>query len=123
MEQCAASQNQTISAKSLLLTAPRRLVQNHMQKDGRICITADGNIEPLVLTPAFHEKELQIVGSSDGWDYHEHAAWYFHEVLRRPTLLEQLFEIEVASKELITVFEQLATGTIQPIKVLVHYTP
>lgn len=99
------------------------LLQNHMQKDGRICITADGNIEPLVLAPAFHEKELQFVGSSDGWDYHEHAAWYFREVVQHPTCLEQLFEIEIASKELTAVFEQLATGAIQPVKVLVHYTP
>ena len=49
------------------------LVQGKMQRDGRICILSDGNIDPLTLTSAFHEQELSIVGSSDGWDYQEHA--------------------------------------------------
>src|SRR5947209_10501616 len=38
------------------------LLQRRMQYAGRICILADGNIEPLVLAPAFHEKELSMVG-------------------------------------------------------------
>lgn len=97
------------------------LLQNAMQKHGCICITADGNIEPLVLTPAFHEKELHIVGSSDGWDYTEHAAWYFREVLRQPTYLEQLFDLHITCEELPSTFEQLATGALQPVKVLVQY--
>ena len=42
------------------------LLQRKMQPEGRICILSDGNIEPLTLTPTFHEKELMIVGSSDG---------------------------------------------------------
>jgi alcohol dehydrogenase len=98
------------------------LLQCHMQQDGRICITADGNLEPLTLTPVFHEKELRLVASSDGWDYHEHAAWYFREVREHPTCLEQLFELRITSRELIATFEQLATGAIRPIKVLVDYS-
>lgn len=97
------------------------LLQKLVQRQGRICITADGNIEPLVLTSDFHEKELQIVGSSDGWDYHQHAAWYFHEVQQHPTHLEQLFELQIARDELISAFEQLAEGAIHPIKVFVSY--
>ncbi|GAC1482209.1 MAG: alcohol dehydrogenase catalytic domain-containing protein [Ktedonobacteraceae bacterium] len=97
------------------------LLQKQVQRGGRICITADGNIEPLVLTSDFHEKELQIVGSSDGWDYHQHAAWYFHEVQRHTTHLEQLFELVIARDELISTFEQLAEGNIHPIKVFVSY--
>lgn len=97
------------------------LLQNHVHRDGRICVIADGNLEPLVLTPAFHEKELQLVGSSDGWDYHKHAAWYFRQVLQHPPCLEQLFDAQVTSDELIATFEQLATGAIRPVKVLVHY--
>ncbi|GCE20851.1 zinc-dependent alcohol dehydrogenase [Dictyobacter kobayashii] len=97
------------------------LLQKQVQQQGRICITADGNIEPFVLTPDFHEKELQIIGSSDGWDYHQHAAWYFREVQRHPTHLEQLFELRIARDELISTFEQLAKGGMHPIKVLVSY--
>ena len=97
------------------------LLQKQVQKQGRICITADGNIEPLVLTSDFHEKELQIMGSSDGWDYHQHAAWYFHEVQQHATHLEHLFELRIARDELISTFEQLAEGDIHPIKVFVSY--
>ncbi len=117
----AASENYAAgfecSSRNLAFT----LLQQQMQRDGRICITADGNIEPLVLAPAFHEKELQLVGSSDGWNYSEHAAWYFREVQRRPTYLEELFEIRVPAGELIATFAQLASGTIQPVKALIDY--
>ncbi|HLG62044.1 MAG TPA: hypothetical protein VKY19_08935 [Ktedonosporobacter sp.] len=74
-----------------------------------------------MLTPDFHEKELQIVASSDGWDYHKHAAWYFREVQQRPTHLEQLFELQIARNELISIFERLAQGIIRPVKVFVSY--
>jgi alcohol dehydrogenase len=97
------------------------LLQRQVQRQGRICITADGNIEPLVLTTDFHEKELQVIGSSDGWDYHQHAAWYFRVVQQHWTCLEQLFELQIARDELITTFEQLANGDIRPVKVLVTY--
>jgi len=99
------------------------LLQNHMQHDGRICITADGNLEPLMLTPTFHERELRIVGSSDGWDYQKHAAWYFQEIQQHSPQLEQLFEEEIAQSELISLFEQLARSRSLPVKVLVHYEP
>lgn len=97
------------------------LLQQQMQQDGRICITADGNREPLVLTPAFHEKELQLVGSSDGWNYHEHAVWYFEEIRQHPPCLEELFEARVPATDLIATFAQLAAGAMQPVKVLVDY--
>jgi alcohol dehydrogenase len=97
------------------------LLQNHMQRNGRICITADGNLEPLTLLPAFHEKELNIISSSDGWDYHKHAAWYFQEMQRNPTKLEQLFEEEIAHNDLSHTFARLAKGSSLPVKILVHY--
>jgi alcohol dehydrogenase len=97
------------------------LLQECVQRQGHICITADGNIEPLVLAPDFHEKELQIIGSSDGWDYHQHATWYFHVVQQHATHLERLFELWIAHDELISTFEQLAEGDIHPIKVFVSY--
>jgi len=59
--------------------------------------------------------------SSDGWDYHQRPAWYFHEVQQHPTHLEQLFELRIARDELVSTFEQLAQGGIHPIKVLVSY--
>ncbi len=97
------------------------LLQNHMRRNGRICITADGNLEPLTLIPAFHEKELNIVGSSDGWDYQKHAHWYFHEIQQEANHLEQLFEKEIAHTELTPTFEQLAREHSPPVKILVHY--
>jgi alcohol dehydrogenase len=98
------------------------LLQEKMQQEGRICILADGNVEPLVVTPAFHEKELMLVGSSDGWDYQEHAKWYFQFVQEHPHDLERLFDYVSTQNDLIATFEQLAMGTISPIKVLVKYT-
>jgi len=68
-----------------------------------------------------HEKELNIVGSSDGWDYQKHAFWYFQEIQRAATKLEQLFEREIVHSELIATFEQLARECTLPVKILVHY--
>src|SRR5207302_8393889 len=65
------------------------LLQNHMQRNGRICITADGNLEALMLAPAFHKKELNIVATSDGWDYQKHATWYFEKIRRDASGLEK----------------------------------
>jgi alcohol dehydrogenase len=97
------------------------LLQDKVQHNGRICILADGNIEPLVLTSAFHEKELSVVGSSDGRDYQGHAQWFFEIVHRHPHTLEQLFDYQITADNLVQTFESLAQGTIQPIKVLVRY--
>jgi alcohol dehydrogenase len=97
------------------------LLQRKMQREGRICILSDGNIEPLTLTPVFHEKELMIVGSSDGWDYQEHAKWFFNFVSEHIPKLEDLFDYQTTADNLIATFELLATGAIVPIKVLVYY--
>ena len=97
------------------------LLQRKMQREGRICMLSDGNIEPLILSPTFHEKELMIVGSSDGWDYQEHAKWFFNIVQEHASDLENLFEYQTTADDLIATFELLATGEIVPIKVLVRY--
>ena len=97
------------------------LLQNSMHLEGRVCILADGNLEPLVLVPAFHEKELRVVGSSDGWDYQEHARWYFDVVRGHSYNLEQIFNYYTTADDLAATFEQLATGAITPTKVLVQY--
>ena len=93
-----------------------------MQHEGRICILADGNVESLVVTPAFHEKELCVVGSSDGWDYQEHAKWYFQFVQEQAHDLELIFDYVITQYDLAATFEQLALGTISPLKVLMRYT-
>jgi alcohol dehydrogenase len=129
---------------SLLLTAPKHLewiageipplqpdevliqafelLQGKMQHEGRICILADGNVEPLVIAPAFHEKELMLIGSSDGWDYQEHARWYFQFVKEHAHDLELIFDYVTTQHDLAATFEQLALDTISPTKVLVRYT-
>ncbi|WP_051525133.1 hypothetical protein [Exiguobacterium artemiae] len=71
------------------------------------------------LTPAFYEKELRLVGSSDGWDYQEHAVWFFKTAPHVP-LLEQLFEQTVSAQDLVGCFERLLTDTT-PLKVFVKY--
>lgn len=97
------------------------LLQDQVRHDGRICILADGNIEPLVLAPAFHDRELTVMGSSDCPDYHSHARWYFPVVRERGQGLEQLFDLHIANGELEETFERLAAGTTSAVKVLVRY--
>ncbi len=100
------------------------VLQRRMEPGGRICVLSDGNTENLVLRPDFHEKELRVVGSSDGWNYMEHARWYFDLLAKSDSLrenLESLFELRVSAEELPHVFERLATGEASPVKVLVEY--
>ncbi len=97
------------------------LLQEKMQPGGRLCTLADGNLEPLILLPAFHEKELLVVGSSDGWDYQAHAVWYFNLVCEDAHGLEQLFACSTNANSLMETFERLATGELSSIKVLISY--
>ena len=80
-------------------------------------------MEPLTLTSAFHEKELLVVGSSDGWDYQAHAAWYFDVVRRDSVSLAQIFDLEVPAAGLAPTFERLAADHAAAIKVCVQYSP
>ena len=94
------------------------LLQDKLQPGGRLCVLADGNLEPLELTPQFHQKELRVVGSSDGEDYQAHAAWFFG--LPDLSILTRLFDLEVSAANLPQTFEKLARGE-RPVKVLVRY--
>jgi alcohol dehydrogenase len=100
-------------------------LQQRLAHEGRICVTADGNLEPLSLTPAFNKKELRIVATSDGWDYHHHAAWYFDYLRRRSTTLADVFQEEISSDELPQWFARQAVrvvaGEMGPVKSLVRY--
>lgn len=95
------------------------LLQEALVPHGQLCILSDGNHETLSLTPAFYEKELRIVGSSDGWDYRAHAAWFFETAPHVPQL-EELYEQTVASRDLVACFERLLTDA-HLLKVFVTY--
>ena len=97
------------------------LLQRSLRTGGRLCVLSDGNIEPLVLRPEFHEKELAVVGSSDGWDYREHARWFFDVVRGSGTSLEEIFDLRVEAEDLPRTFEGLSNGMVRPVKVLVDY--
>ena len=98
------------------------LLQDALVPQGQVCILADGNVEPLTLSPAFHVKELTVVGSSDGLDYREYATWYWEVVRQTQVPLERLFEWTVAAETLPDVFADLAQGRVQPLKVLIQYS-
>jgi alcohol dehydrogenase len=94
-------------------------LQTCLKQSGQICILADGNLEPLVLTPDFHEKELSVVGSSDGADYQNHAAWFY--MLQTLEKLERLFDLETTFADLPKTFDALATKEVSALKILVDY--
>ncbi|MEM7343959.1 MAG: alcohol dehydrogenase catalytic domain-containing protein [Chloroflexota bacterium] len=97
-------------------------LQQAMGPNARICILADGNVEPLVLSPAFHEKELLIVGSSDGLDYQAHASWFFNQVRLAVIPLEALYELKKTAAELAAIFNQMGVMAHPPLKVFVQYS-
>jgi len=92
-----------------------------MLPSGRICVLADGLIEPLTLAPEFHERELTVIGSSDGVDYHEHDRWYFPTAARHGSTLRCLFDLTVKADDLPDTFARLAADRHAAIKVLVRY--
>ncbi|TNO97845.1 alcohol dehydrogenase catalytic domain-containing protein [Bacillus sp. CD3-1a] len=96
-------------------------LQKTLKTNGQICILSDGNIEELTLTADFYQKELQIIGSSDGYDYQKHVDWFFSQIEQIP-LLEEIFQHEIHYTVLEQCFEALSKGTIiHPLKVFVSY--
>lgn len=95
-------------------------LQKALKTNGQICILSDGNIEELTLTADFYQKELQIIGSSDGYDYQKHADWFFSQIEQTPWI-EEIFQHEIQYTELIQCFEELNQGIITPLKVFVSY--
>lgn len=98
-----------------------------MRHGRRIRVLANGNIEPLALAPAFHEHELTAAGSSDGWDYPMHAAWFFAAAGDAAPDLARIFDHETTPDELPATLARMAAGAptpikpIKPIKVFVRY--
>ncbi|PER45888.1 alcohol dehydrogenase [Bacillus thuringiensis] len=95
-------------------------LQKALKINGKICILSDGNIEELTLTANFYQKELQIIGSSDGYDYQKHADWFFKEIGQTP-FIEEIFQHEIHYTSLIECFDELSLGIIKPLKVYVSY--
>jgi alcohol dehydrogenase len=96
-------------------------LQKSLLVDAGICILSDGNKEKFELQPEFYEKELKIVGSSDGWDYKKHSKWYFENVKQNGCQLSNIFELKISKQELSQCFEDLSEGKVNPLKVLVEY--
>ncbi|MED1559896.1 alcohol dehydrogenase catalytic domain-containing protein [Bacillus paramycoides] len=97
-----------------------RTLQKVLNNNGVICILSDGNKEELTLTADFYGKELQIIGSSDGYDYQKHADWFFNQI-EYTTFIEEIFQHEIQYARLIQCFEELSQGIISPLKVYVSY--
>jgi len=95
-------------------------LQRSVVKGGGICVLSDGNKERFQLSSAFYEKELKIIGSSDGWDYAKHAEWFFREVDHTP-YVNKIFELQITKDKLIECFQSLSRGQVNPLKVLVTY--
>ncbi|PGP42615.1 alcohol dehydrogenase [Bacillus thuringiensis] len=95
-------------------------LQKDLKTNGEICILSDGNIEELTLIANFYQKELQIIGSSDGYHYQKHADWFFKEIGKTP-FIEEIFQHEIHYTSLIECFDELSLGIIKPLKVYVSY--
>ena len=94
-------------------------LQRRVKHGGQLCILADGNLEPLTLTPDFHARELSVVASSDGEDYPGYAAAFFSYWLGTRAPLEKLFTRRVSARDLPDTFERLLIDP--PVKVFVSY--
>jgi len=94
-------------------------LQRHVRPGGRLCILADGNLEPLTLEPEFHTRELLVVASSDGEDYPGHAEAFFAYWLRAQAPLAKLFTWRISAGDLPETFERMLADP--PLKVFVSY--
>ncbi|RLQ89867.1 zinc-binding alcohol dehydrogenase [Planomicrobium sp. Y74] len=92
----------------------QKAVKSHQE----ICVLSDGNKGTFTLQPEFFEKELRIVGSSDGWDYKEHMEWFLDSAKTAP-YINEIFELEIDSTEIIECFRKLDNREINPVKILV----
>ncbi|CAA9565846.1 MAG: hypothetical protein AVDCRST_MAG86-1049 [uncultured Truepera sp.] len=95
------------------------LLQRHLRPEGQVCVLADGNIEPLTLTPEFHRRELSVVASSDGEDYPGHARAFFDRWRETKAPLDKLFTRRIAAADLPEVFGEMLESP--PVKVFVSY--
>ncbi|PGQ05408.1 hypothetical protein COA08_26210 [Bacillus cereus] len=97
-----------------------RTLQKALNNNGVICILSDGNKVELTLIADFYRKELQIIGSSDGYDYQKHADWFFRKIEQTP-FIEEIFQHDINYTALVQCFEELGQGIINPLKVYISY--
>ncbi|MCA0985693.1 zinc-binding dehydrogenase [Guptibacillus algicola] len=90
-----------------------------LNHNGEVCVLSDGNKDLFFLNEDFYEKELKIVGSSDGWDYQQHSQWFFENI--KKSYVTSIFDRHIDSNELIDCFAYLSETSECPIKVLVNY--
>jgi len=90
-----------------------------MLSNGKICVLSDGNNGDFYLPPSFYEKELNIVGSSDGEDYQKYAEWLFDAP--NHSLLKQLFEQTIHYEQLPSYYKKFEQLTNRPITTLVKW--
>ncbi len=95
------------------------LLQRSVKPNGQLCLLSDGNLEPLVLIPEFHSRELSVVASSDGEDYPGYARALFDYWRKTKGPLERLFDWRVSASELPQTFERMLVE--RPLKVFVSY--
>lgn len=103
------------SASNKGFAALQKAVKSHQE----ICILSDGNNEKFTLQPEFFEKELRIVGSSDGWNYQKHMDW-FYETAKMTPYVNRIFQLEIDPVEIIDCFTKLDNNEINPLKILVN---
>ncbi|WP_425147664.1 zinc-dependent alcohol dehydrogenase [Deinococcus sp.] len=94
-----------------------RELLSRMRPGGRVCVLSDGNWGRLVLPPDFHSRELSVVASSDGEDYHRYAGWLWKQ---SGTLLEQLYASTVRPADLIAAFDSLQSVP-RPVSLVVDW--
>lgn len=89
----------------------------HLRPGGRCAVLSDGNWGSLVLPPEFHSRELTLVASSDGEDYHAYARWLWQNA---DPVLESLFQLVVTPEALIGTFGRLRDSP-RPVSVVVDW--
>lgn len=91
----------------------------HLRPGARCGVLSDGNWGALSLPPAFHQRELWVVASSDGQDYHAYARWLWANA---DPVLEQLFQAVITPPELLDAYVRLREFP-RPASLLVDWTP
>lgn len=89
----------------------------HLRPTGRVCVLSDGNWGQLILPPEFHSRELSVVASSDGDDYHPYAAWLWQH---GEPVLAQLYQERISATDLPVTFERLRQMP-RPVSIMVEW--
>lgn len=97
------------------------LLCQRLHRGGRIVILADSNRGVYALPPAFHERELMVLGSTDCPHLAPYAEWHLREAIEDAERLAGIFDMEVEPDDLPGLFADLAAGRVRPVKPVVRY--